>query len=237
MRYGIPDFKMEKHHIDFRVRQMEAEGVTFHYNQEIGTTRPLSELQEAHDAVLLAGGSEHPRPVGCAGTELGGVHYAMPFLIQANRRMGGEDVSDEQQLVAAGKHVVVIGGGDTASDCVGTSFRQGAIAVTQLDIRPEPPLKEDKLTTWPYFPIKMRTSSSQAEGAIREFGAGTMEIVGNARGHVIGVKVARVDKARRPIPEWGGKEASCRQEEEVYVDEEGDRNWVFRRQVKFHLVW
>jgi len=200
MRYGIPDFKMEKDHIDFRVEQMTAEGVTFHYNENVGVTRPLSDLQQKHDAVLLAGGSEHPRDVDAEGVNLGGVQFAMPFLVQQNRRLGGEDVSGEQLLSAAGKHVVVVGGGDTASDCVGTSFRQGAIAVTQLDVRPMPPELENKLTNWPNWAVKMRTSSSQAEGAIREFAAGTMKIIGNAKGQVTGVECARVDRKRQPIP-------------------------------------
>ncbi len=200
MRYGIPDFKMEKDHIDFRVSQMEAEGVTFHYGVNVGVTTPLSDLQRDHDAVLLAGGAERPRGVDVEGQQFAGVHYAMPFLVQQNRRVGGEDVSGEVQLTAAGKHVVVVGGGDTASDCVGTSFRQGAIAVTQLDVRPMPPELENKLTNWPNWAVKMRTSSSQAEGAIREFSAGTMKIIANAKGHVIGVECARVDRARKPIP-------------------------------------
>ncbi len=200
MRYGIPDFKMEKDHIDFRVSQMEAEGVTFHYGVNVGVTTPLSDLQRDHDAVLLAGGAEKPRAVDVEGKEFAGVHYAMPFLVQQNRRVGGEDVSGEFQLSAAGKHVVVVGGGDTASDCVGTSFRQGAIAVTQLDVRPMPPELENKLTNWPNWAVKMRTSSSQAEGAIREFSAGTMKIIGNAKGQVTGVECARVDRSRQPIP-------------------------------------
>ncbi|WP_127143140.1 glutamate synthase subunit beta [Pelagibacterium montanilacus] len=198
LRYGIPDFKMEKHHIDFRQAQLEAEGVVFHFGENIGVTRPLSDLQSSHDAVLLCGGCEHPRHPGCEGTELEGVHYAMPFLVQQNRRVGGEVIEGEE-LLASGKHVVVIGGGDTASDCIGTSFRQGAISVVQLDIRPQPPLKEDKLVSWPNWAIKMRTSSSQAEGAIREFSSGTLEIVGNERGHVTGVKCARVGTERKPI--------------------------------------
>lgn len=200
LRYGIPDFKMEKEHIDFRVTQMEAEGVTFHYNANIGVNLPLSDLQRDHDAVLLCGGSERPREVDVEGQQFNGVHYAMPFLVQQNRRVGYEDVSHEVQLTAAGKHVVVVGGGDTASDCVGTSFRQGAIAVTQLDVRPMPPELENKLTNWPNWAVKMRTSSSQAEGAIREFSAGTMKIIGNARGEVTGVECARVDRKRQPIP-------------------------------------
>lgn len=200
LRYGIPDFKMEKEHIDFRVSQMEAEGVTFHFNANVGVSVMLSELQQNHDAVLLCGGAERPRPVDVEGQQFNGVHYAMPFLVQQNRRVGGEDVSHEVQLSAAGKHVVVVGGGDTASDCVGTSFRQGAIAVTQLDVRPMPPELENKLTNWPNWAVKMRTSSSQAEGAIREFSAGTMKIIGNAKGQVTGVECARVDRKRQPIP-------------------------------------
>lgn len=199
LRYGIPDFKMEKQHIDFRVSQMEAEGVQFHYGMNVGGNVTLAELREKHDALLLTGGAEKPRPVDAEGVDLNGVHFAMPFLVQQNRRNGGEDVSNEVQLTAAGKHVVVVGGGDTASDCVGTSFRQGAIAVTQLDVRPMPPEMENKLTNWPNWAVKMRTSSSQAEGAIREFAAGTMKIVGNAKGQVTGVECARVDRHRQPI--------------------------------------
>src|SRR5690606_18702866 len=146
--YGIPDFKLEKRHIDFRVTQMEAEGVTFHYGVNVGVTTPLQQLQGGHDAVLLCGGAEAPRPVDVEGVGRKGVHFAMPFLVQQNRRSGGEDVSGEIELSAAGKHVVVVGGGDTASDCVGTAFRQGAIAVTQLDVRPMPPALENKLTNW-----------------------------------------------------------------------------------------
>jgi glutamate synthase (NADPH/NADH) small chain len=198
LRYGIPDFKMEKGHIDFRQAQMEAEGVIFHFGENIGVTRQFADLQANHDAVLLCGGSEFPRHPGCEGTEFAGVHYAMPYLVQQNRRNGGEPVTDEP-ILAAGKNVVVIGGGDTASDCVGTAFRQGAVSVTQLDIRPQPPLKEDKLTSWPNWAVKMRTSSSQAEGANREFQAGTVEIVSDERGHVMGVKCARVGTDRQPI--------------------------------------
>jgi len=199
MRYGIPDFKMEKEHIDFRTEQMEAEGVTFHYNENIGVNRPLSDLQDRHDAVLLCGGCEFPRDVDARGTDLAGVHYAMPYLVQQNRVNGGESIGNEQPISAAAKHVVVVGGGDTASDCIGTAFRQGAVAVTQLDIRPQPPEVEDKLTSWPNWAVKMRTSSSQAEGVEREFQAGTLEILGNDNGHVTQVKCARVDETRTPI--------------------------------------
>ncbi|WP_321344771.1 glutamate synthase subunit beta [Breoghania sp.] len=199
MRYGIPDFKMEKYHIQRRVQQMEAEGVVFEYGVDVGTTVSVAELKSRHDAFLFATGAERPRDPGVPGMELDGCHWAMPFLVQQNRRINGEDVSHEEQLWAGGKHVVVIGGGDTASDCVGTSFRQGAVSVTQLDIRPIPPLKEDKLTVWPYWPTKFRTSSSQAEGAEREFSAATLALIGDEDGHVTGVKCARVDERRVPI--------------------------------------
>ncbi|HEY0352903.1 MAG TPA: glutamate synthase subunit beta, partial [Enterovirga sp.] len=135
LRYGIPDFKMEKHHIDRRIAQMQAEGVVFHYGVDIGVTRDFASLEDEFDAVLITAGAEAPRDPQLPGQDLAGVHFAMPFLTQQNRRIGGEDVSGEEEIYAAGKHVVVIGGGDTASDCVGTSFRQGAVSVTQLDIR------------------------------------------------------------------------------------------------------
>jgi len=209
LRYGIPDFKMEKWLIDRRTAQMEAEGVTFHYGVNVGPTPvyghvpgralPAQELLDTHDAVLLACGSEHPRDPALPGMDLAGVHYAMPFLVQQNRRVGHEDMPDERPLLAGGKHVVVIGGGDTASDCIGTSFRQGALSVTQLDIRPVPPEREDTLMVWPYWPTRMRTSSSQAEGAQREFAAATLGLEGR-NGRVTHVKCARVDDRRRPVP-------------------------------------
>src|SRR4051794_29489123 len=199
LRYGIPDFKMEKHHIDRRVRQMEAEGVVFHCGVNVGVTKPFASLRNAFDVVLFAGRAEEPRDPRLPGMDLQGVSYAMPYLVQQNRRGGAEDVSGEPPILADGKHVVVIGGGDTASDCVGTAFRQGALSVTQLDIRPKPPEREDKLSVWPYWPTKMRTSSSQAEGAEREFQAATLRIEGK-KGRAIGVVCARVDDKRRPVP-------------------------------------
>ncbi|KAA2236552.1 glutamate synthase subunit beta [Salinarimonas soli] len=199
LRYGIPDFKMEKHHIDRRVKQMEAEGVVFHYGVNIGVTKSFASLHNEFDAVLLAGGAEDPRDPKLPGQDLKGVHYAMPYLTQSNRRVGRETMGEEPDILAGGKHVVVIGGGDTASDCVGTAFRQGALCVTQLDIRPKPPEREDKLKVWPYWPTKMRTSSSQAEGAEREFAAATLGIEGK-NGRVTGVLCARVDEKRQPIP-------------------------------------
>jgi glutamate synthase (NADPH/NADH) small chain len=198
LRYGIPDFKMEKHHIDRRIAQMTAEGVTFHYGVNIGVTKSIDDLKRDFDAVLMAGGAEAPREPELPGQDLEGVHFAMPYLVQSNRRVGGESEAD-RPVLAGGKDVVVIGGGDTASDCVGTAFRQGALSVTQLDIRPRPPELEDKLVIWPYWPTKFRTSSSQAEGADREFQAATLGVVGK-NGRVTGVQCARVDDKRRPVP-------------------------------------
>ncbi len=202
MRYGIPDFKIEKKFIERRVRQMEGEGVTFHCGVDVGVDKSLDELTETYDAVLFSGGSEKPRPAGIPGVEFAGVHDAMPYLVQQNRRVGGEDIQSRawaaDPIVAGGKHVVVVGGGDTASDCVGTAFRQGAVRVTQLDIRPQPPEKEDKLTVWPYWATKMRTSSSQAEGAQRTFQVATLEFVGED-GVLTGVKCCEVDDKRKPI--------------------------------------
>ena len=152
--------------------------------------------------MLYCGGSETPRPAGIPGDDLQGVHDAMPYLVQQNRRVGGENIQSSawpsEPIVAGGKHVVVVGGGDTASDCVGTAFRQGAVRVTQLDIRPQPPEKEDKLSVWPYWATKMRTSSSQAEGAQREFQVATLEFIGED-GELTGVKCCEVDERRKPI--------------------------------------
>ena len=198
LRYGIPDFKMEKSGIDRRVAQLEAEGVTFHFGVEIGNGRPFRSLTGMYDAVLLATGAERPRDPAIPGLDLAGCHYAMPYLIQQNKRLGGEPV-DEPPILATGKNVVVIGGGDTASDCIGTAFRQGALSVTQLDIRPMPPERENKMLIWPYWPTKFRTSSSQAEGAAREFAAATLAVVGD-KGKAVGVRCARVDDTRDPQP-------------------------------------
>lgn len=202
LRYGIPDFKMEKHFIDRRVEQMEGEGVTFFCNVNVGVDKTTEDLLADYDAVLYCGGSEKPRDVGIPGADLIGVHDAMPYLVQQNKRVARESIDNvgwpSDPVLAGGKHVVVIGGGDTASDCVGTAFRQGAVKVTQLDIRPQPPEKEDKLAVWPYWATKMRTSSSQAEGAVREFQVGTLELVGE-NGILTGVKCCHVDEKRKPV--------------------------------------
>lgn len=202
LRYGIPDFKMEKRLIDRRIHQMEAEGITFHYNEHIGVTRPVQELLDGYDAVLLSGGSEKPRDLPVPGRDLDGVHFAMDFLPQQNRRVAGEPIGTNEPILASGKHVVVIGGGDTGSDCIGTSVRQGALSVTQLEIMPKPPTKEDKGMVWPLWPLKLRTSSSHEEGAERDFAVMTSEFTG-ANGRVKSLKCVRVDDKMQPVPGSG----------------------------------
>ena len=199
LRYGIPDFKMEKQLIDRRVKQMEGEGVTFHYNVNVGVTLNVDDLVNSHDAVILAGGSEKPRDLPIPGRELAGVHFAMDFLPQQNRRVSKEPLTSNAPILASGKHVVVIGGGDTGSDCIGTSVRQGALSVTQLEIMPKPPEKENKLLTWPEWPLKMRTSSSHEEGAERDFAVNTVEFTGE-NGAVKSLKCVRVDGKFQAIP-------------------------------------
>jgi len=199
LRYGIPDFKMEKHLIDRRVKQMEAEGVTIHYGVHVGVNKKAKDLVSEFDAVVLAGGAEHPRDLPVEGRDLRGVHFAMEFLPQQNRRVSGEPLMNAEPILAGGKHVVVIGGGDTGSDCIGTSFRQGAVSVTQLEIMPAPPEKENKLLTWPDWPLKMRTSSSQAEGAVRDFAVMTKRIIGEG-GQVKAIECARLDDKMQAIP-------------------------------------
>ena len=176
MRYGIPDFKMEKHFIDRRMAQMRAEGVEFRSNSHIGITIPIEEIQEKFDAVVLTGGAEHPRDMPVPGRELPGVHFAMEFLTQQNRRLNSEPLGEGPEIMATGKDVVVIGGGDTGSDCVGTSNRHGAASVTQLEIMPKPPEREDKALTWPDWPLKLRTSSSHDEGCERDWSILTKKI-------------------------------------------------------------
>jgi len=199
LRYGIPDFKMEKHLIDRRIAQMEAEGVTFHYGTHIGVTQDARQLVDSFDAVLLTGGAEKPRDLPIAGRDLNGVHFAMDFLPQQNRRVSKEPPLDNRPILAGGKHVVVIGGGDTGSDCIGTSIRQGALSVTQLEIMPRPPDKENKALTWPDWPLKLRTSSSHQEGAERDFSVVTKGFSGE-NGEVKTLHCARVDNKMQPIP-------------------------------------
>ena len=179
LRYGIPDFKMEKHHIDKRIAQMQAEGVKFRPNSHIGGNIPTQKLLSDFDAVVLAVGSEKPRDLEVTGrNELDGIHFAMDFLRQQNKRNAGDTIPEENAISAKGKHVVVIGGGDTGSDCIGTSIRQGAASVTQIEILPKPPEKENKMMTWPLWPNKLRTSSSQEEGCQRHWSVNTTSVTG-----------------------------------------------------------
>ena len=182
LRYGIPDFKMEKHLINRRCQQMEAEGVTFKTSNEVGVEVSFQSLRENFDAVVLSGGAEDARPLEIPGAEMPGVRLAMEFLTQQNKRNAGDDelrAAPRGSLLATGKHVIVIGGGDTGSDCVGTSNRQGAKSVTQLEIMPKPPEKEDKALTWPDWPLKLRTSSSHQEGVERDWAVLTKRVIGD----------------------------------------------------------
>jgi glutamate synthase (NADPH) small chain len=199
--YGIPDFKMEKHIVERRVKQMEAEGVVFHCNAHVGKDIGALDLEASHDALLLAGGSEQPFDffADAPGRDLDGLVYAMTFLPQQNRRVAGEPPTAGAEITAQGRHVIVIGGGDTGSDCIGTSFRQGAKSVTQLEIMPMPPERENKALSWPHWPLKLRLSSSQAEGAKVEYSISTAGFAGR-NGKVEKLLYARVDKALKPVP-------------------------------------
>ena len=203
LRYGIPDFKMEKSHIDRRVEQMQAEGVTFRTGVRVGKPNgarindfsresvDAEQLTGQFDAVVLAGGAEVPRDLPVPGRELRGVHFAMEFLPQQNKVVAGDKVKG--QLLATGKHVVVIGGGDTGSDCVGTSNRHGAKSVAQFELLPQPPAQENKELTWPYWPVKLRTSSSHEEGVERDWAVTTKRFVDDGKGSVKSLVAARVE--------------------------------------------
>ena len=190
LRYGIPDFKMEKHLIDRRLSQMLAEGVNFKSNTEVGISITVDDMLKEYDAIVMTGGSELPRDMEVPGRDLDGIHFAMQFLTQQNRRLADEQVVDNQPISAKGKNVVVIGGGDTGSDCVGTSIRQGAKSVTQLEVMPKPPEMEDKALSWPNWPLKLRTSSSHLEGAERDWSVATKAFYGNG-GTVKGLELVR----------------------------------------------
>jgi glutamate synthase (NADPH/NADH) small chain len=216
LRYGIPDFKMEKSHIDRRVEQMKAEGVEFRTGVLIGSmpegskvtnwakeTISADELKAQFDAIVLTGGAEQSRDLPVPGRELAGVHFAMEFLPQQNKVNAGDKLKN--QLRADGKHVIVIGGGDTGSDCVGTSNRHGAKSVTQFELLPQPPEVEDRPLTWPYWPIKLRTSSSHEEGCEREFAIATKEFIGE-KGKLTGVKTVRLQWQGGKMTEVEGSE-------------------------------
>jgi glutamate synthase (NADPH/NADH) small chain len=198
LRYGIPDFKMEKHLVERRVAQMEVEGVRFHCGVHVGADRPAADLVALHDAVVLAGGAEKARDLPVPGRDLEGINFAMEFLPQQNRRVSNEPQNGAEPILATGKHVVVIGGGDTGSDCIGTSIRQGALSVTNFEIMPKPPERENKALTWPDWPLKLRTSSSHEEGAERDFAVLTREFYGQD-GKVTGLRCVRCDEKFQPI--------------------------------------
>jgi glutamate synthase (NADPH/NADH) small chain len=184
LRYGIPDFKLSKSLIDRRIAQMRAEGVEFHANTHVGVDLPAKQLLESFDALALTGGSEKPRDLPVPGRELDGVEFAMNFLTRNSKVVQGVPGAKDQLISAAGKHVVVIGGGDTGSDCIGTSTRHGAASVTQIEILDKPPEREDKGTTWPLWPNKLRTSSSQEEGCERMWNVATKEFIDDGEGRV-----------------------------------------------------
>jgi glutamate synthase (NADPH/NADH) small chain len=195
LRYGIPDFKMEKHLIDRRMRQMEAEGVSFRTGVEVGTSVSVSMLLKDYDALVMSGGAEDPRNLDVIGRELDGIHFAMDFLTQQNKRVAGDDeakAAPQGTISAKGKHVVVIGGGDTGSDCIGTSNRQGAASITQLEILSRPPDREQKALTWPDWPLKLRTSSSHEEGCDRDWSVLTRRAKGTG-GRIEALECVRVE--------------------------------------------
>ncbi len=216
MRYGIPDFKLDKRLIDWRMAQLAAEGVKFQVNTYVGKELPgkgivndakkvvsSKELQKEFDAVILAGGSEQPRDLPVPGRELKGVHYALEFLIPQNKEVAGDG---KNPINVAGKHVVVIGGGDTGSDCVGTSNRHGAASITQIEVMPRAPEQEDKLKTWPYWPLKLRSSSSHEEGCARDWAINTKEFVSDGNGNVKALKCVRVEFKDGKMVEVAGSE-------------------------------
>jgi glutamate synthase (NADPH) small chain len=220
LRYGIPDFKMEKTHIDRRVEQMQAEGVTFKTGVMVASlpagskvtnwakeTISPEQLKKDFDAVLLTGGAEQSRDLPVPGRDLEGVHFAMEFLPQQNKVNAGDKLKG--QLRADGKHVIVIGGGDTGSDCVGTSNRHGAVSVTQFEVMPQPPEEENKPLVWPYWPLKLRTSSSHEEGCVREFAVSTKEFIGGTgkdAGKLTGLKTVHVEMKDGKLVEIPGTE-------------------------------
>lgn len=193
LRYGIPDFKLSKSAIDRRLSQMQAEGVEFRVNSHVGVNIPVERLVSGFDAVVLAAGCEQPRDLPVPGRELDGAYFAMQFLTQQNRRVGREPIGNQPEISAEGKHVIVIGGGDTGSDCVGTSNRQGAASVTQLELLPKPPEQPDKLLTWPDWPQRLRTSSSHDEGCERMWSVSTKELTGSN---------GKVERLRAVVVEW-----------------------------------
>jgi glutamate synthase (NADPH/NADH) small chain len=208
LRYGIPDFKMEKQLIDRRVEQMTAEGVEFRTSVEVGAAISIDALLAEYDALALTGGAEWPRDLEAPGRDLAGIHFAMDFLPQQNKRVAGDPepvAAPQGTITARGKHVIVIGGGDTGSDCIGTSTRQGAASITQLEILPKPPDRENKALTWPDWPLKLRTSSSQEEGCERDWAVLTKRALGS-NGQVEALECVRVEWLQGPDGRWAMQE-------------------------------
>ncbi len=198
LRYGIPDFKMEKIHVERRIEQMQGEGVQFHYGADVGVNVAVEKLLKDHDAVVLSGGAEKPRDLPIPGRKLKGIHFAMDFLPQQNRRVSNEPLGAIEPILATAKKVVVIGGGDTGSDCIGTSIRQGAVSITNFEIMPQPPEHENKLLVWPDWPLKLRVSSSHEEGAMRDFAVLTQKFIGE-NGQVKKLHCVHVDAKFQPV--------------------------------------
>ncbi len=197
MRYGIPQFKMEKDLIDRRLEQMIAEGVKFETGAAVGVNVPVEDLRKEFHAILLAGGAEQPRDLKVPGRELGGIHFAMEFLPQQNRRCEGDVVPEDEAILATGKRVVIIGGGDTGADCLGTSHRQGASSVTQFELLPKPPEERSETTPWPLWPMQLRTESAHEEGGVREWSVSTTKFTGDGNGRVKQLHGVRVGPAPR----------------------------------------
>lgn len=192
LRYGIPNYKLEKHILDRRIEQLKAEGVLFVTNAHVGVNVPLAELTEHYEAIVLCGGSEQPRNLNIPGRELKGIHFALELLPQQNRRLDGETIDPAIEINAKGKNVVIIGGGDTGADCVGTSLRHGAKSVLQIEIMPKPPEERAASTPWPMWPYKLRTETSHEEGGTRDWSINSLEFLGDENGHVKQIKAVRV---------------------------------------------
>ncbi len=205
LRYGIPEFKMSKIHIDRRMAQLQAEGVVFLPNTHVGVNFPVEQLLGDFNAIALTGGSELPRDLEVPGRDLDGVHFAMRYLTEQNRRNFDEPLGEDPEILATGKHVIVIGGGDTGSDCVGTANRQGAASVTQMEIMPQPPEKEDKGLTWPDWPMKMRTTSSHEEGCERDWSIATKAFKGEG-GRLTAIQCVRLEWSDGKMEEVAGSE-------------------------------
>ena len=202
LRYGIPNFKLEKHVLDRRLQQMRAEGVTFVANAHVGVNLPVDKLTERYDAILLCGGSEQPRDLKIPGRELKGIHFAMEFLPQQNRRCEGDHLDPALDILAGGKRVVIIGGGDTGADCLGTSLRQHPLSVHQFEIMPKPPAQRAASTPWPMWPLQLRTEAAHEEGGIRDWSINSVEFTGDAEGRVKQLHAVRVGPPPKfePIP-------------------------------------